>query len=76
MTKSKAAKLDPLTHEEDPILSCSEVGRQIGKHRTTVWRWVQCGLIKGFPMPNHDIGIRKSEVNKILSASALDARVE
>ncbi len=69
-------KSEPLTHEEDPILTCGEVGRAIGKHRTTIWRWCNDGLITAIRMPNHHIGVRKSEVNKILAASALTTRVE
>ena len=73
VTKKKS---EPLTHEEDPILSCSEVGRAIGKHRTTIWRWCKDGLIKAHRMPSNHIGVRKSEVNKILAASALTTQVK
>ena len=71
VTKKKTD--EPLTHEEDPILKCGEVGRQIGVHRSTVHRWVMSGLLEGLRLPgkqNHHIGVRKSEVNKILRASA------
>ena len=73
-------KSDPPTHEEDPILSCGDVGRQLGKHRTTIWRWVTTGLLEAVRMPGNpgQVGVRKSEVNKILEASAFfkDKRVE
>ncbi len=67
VTKKKS---DPLTHEEDPFLSCSEVGRQINVHRTTIWRWATTGLLEAVRMPGNRICVRKSEVNKILKASA------
>ena len=71
-------KTDPLTHEEDPILKCGEVGRQLGVHRTTIWLWVKTGLLEGIRMPNNHVGVRQSEVNKILKASAFfkDKQVE
>ena len=71
-------KTEPLTHEEDPILNVGEVGRQLGIHRSTVWRWAQTGLLVAIRMPNNHIGVRKSEVNKILKASAFfkDKQVE
>ncbi len=67
VTKKKS---DPLTHEEDPILKCGAVGRQLGIHRTTIWLWVKSGLLEGIRMPNGHVGVRHSEVNKILKASA------
>jgi excisionase family DNA binding protein len=66
MSKKKS---EPLTHEQDPILSCGEVGRQIGVHRTTVWRWAQTGLLESIRMPGNQVGVRKSKVNDILRAS-------
>ena len=78
VTKKKS---DPLTHQEDPILKCGQVADQIGVHRSTIHRWVISGLLEGIRMPgkqNHHIGVRKSEVNKILKASAFfkDKQVE
>ncbi len=63
-------KTEPLTDEEDPILNVSEVGRQLGIHRSTVWRWAKTGLLEAIRMPSNHVGVRKSEVNKILAASA------
>ena len=65
-------KNEPLTHEDDPILSCGDVGRQLGKHRSTIWRWATSGLLEAVRMPGRpgQVGVRKSEVNKILEASA------
>ena len=63
-------KNEPLTHEEDPILKCGEVGRQLGIHRTTIWLWAKTGLLEALRMPNGHVGVRQSEVNKILAASA------
>lgn len=63
-------KNEPLTHEEDPILKCGEVGRQLGIHRSTIWLWAKTGLLEALRMPNGHVGVRQSEVNKILRASA------
>ena len=60
-------KNEPPTHEEDPILTCAEVGRVIGKHRATIWRWCSDGSITAIRMPSNHFGVRKSEVNKILN---------
>ena len=62
-------KTEPLTHQEDPILKCGEVGRQLGVHRTTIHRWVTTGLLEGIRMPGNHVGVRKSQVNEILRAS-------
>ncbi len=71
-------KNEPLTHEEDPILKCGDVARQIGVHRTTVWRWAQSGLLESIRMPENHVGVRKSAVNEILRVSAFfkNKRVE
>lgn len=68
----------PLTHEEDPILTLSEVGRQLGKHHTTIARWCHDGLLKALRIPGtvNIWGVRKSEVNKFLGASALDVQIK
>ena len=80
MGKAKKKSDEPLTHEQDPILSCGEVGRQLGKNRTTIWRWCNDGLLKAIRMPGKpgQVGVRKSEVNKILKAAAFfdDKQVE
>lgn len=62
-------KKEPLTHEEDPILKCGEVGRQLGVHRSTIHRWVMTGILKGIRMPGNHVGVRKSQVNEILRVS-------
>jgi predicted site-specific integrase-resolvase len=64
-------KTEPLpSHEEDPILKCGEVGRQLGIHRSTIWLWAKTGLLEAIRMPNGHVGVRQSQVNKILKASA------
>lgn len=66
---------DPLTHEDDPILNLSEVGRMIGKSPQTIGRWCQDGLLRCLPLPNGLRGVRKSEINKFLGGSALDVTI-
>lgn len=64
-------KTEPLpSHEEDPILKCGEVARQIGVHRTTVWLWAKTGILEAIRMPNNHVGVRQSTVNEVLRVSA------
>lgn len=74
--EDRDVKTDPPTHEEDPILTITEVGRQLGKSHQTVARWCQEGLLNYIRMPGGNFGVRKSEVNKFLGGSAIDKRVE
>lgn len=67
---------DPPTHQEDPILTLSEVGRQLGKSFDTINRWCRDGLLQYVRMPSGLFGVRKSEVNKFLGGSALDERLK
>ncbi|TWU22461.1 hypothetical protein Pla52o_35170 [Novipirellula galeiformis] len=62
-TEAKA----PPTHKDDPILTYTEAGKMIGKHRSTVGRWVKDGLLKAARHPSGLPGIRKSEIDKILT---------
>lgn len=66
---------DPPTHKEDPMLTLSEVARQLGKHPSTIGRWVADGLLKAVPLPGGRLAIRKSQVNQFLGGSALQKEV-
>ena len=68
--------INPPTHEDDPILTISEVGRQLGKSAQTIARWCKDGLLSAIRQPSGLFGVRKSEVNKFLGGSALEKRVE
>jgi predicted site-specific integrase-resolvase len=68
-------RLDPPTHEEDPILNLTEVARQLGKHPTTIKQWCIDGLLIAIKLPSGLYGVRKSEVNKFLGGSALQQQV-
>jgi hypothetical protein len=67
---------DVATHADDPILTPSEVGRQIGKVPQTVLNWIRDGLLPAVKMPTGLWGVRKSEVNKLLAGSSLQQRVQ
>lgn len=73
---SKSRTKEPPTHQEDPLLSISEVGRQLGKSPQTIARWVLDGLLAAIRMPSGLMGVRKSEVNKFLGSSALGTQVK
>ena len=78
-TKAKPAIDDfdsPPTHDADPFLSMSEVARQLGKHPSTIGRWVQDGLLKAVRQPSGIPAIRRSEVNAFLGSSALEKQVK
>lgn len=75
MSKAKQLEAEPKTHQEDPILTLSEVGRQLGKSDMTIRRWVHDGLLQSIRMPSGLPGVRKSEVNKFLGGSALQTEV-
>ena len=62
------------THEDDPILTMSEVARRVGKSPQTVARWIHDGLLRAIRHPSGLPGIRQSEVNKFLGGSALPVR--
>ncbi len=66
----KARVLPMTSDEEDPILKCGEVARQIGVHRTTVWLWARTGILEAIRMPNNHVGVRQSTVNEVLRVSA------
>lgn len=74
MAKATAVA-EPLTHQEDPLLGVCEIGRQLGKHHSTISDWCYQGLLKAVRMPNRTWAVRKSEVNKFLAASALNKQV-
>jgi len=77
MPQHSKRKVDrPPTHREDPIVSIPEVGRQIGKDKKTVAMWCRSGLMECVRMPGGQLGVRISEVNKILEASPLHALVK
>lgn len=76
MAKERTRQTDPPTHEEDPLLNVSEVGRQLGKAPATILNWIRDGLLNAVRGPSGLWSVRKSEVNKFLGGSALDKRVE
>ena len=60
----------PPSNDEDPYMSLSEVARHVGKHPTTIMRWVADGLLEVVrvgPLPK----IRRSTLAKFLGGSAL-----
>jgi excisionase family DNA binding protein len=71
-----ARAVDPPTHAEDPILSASEVARQLGKVPQTILNWIKDGLLTAVRQPGGRLCVRKSEVNKFLGGSALNQRVK
>jgi len=66
---------NPPTHDEDPLLTISEVARQIGKHPSTISRWVSDGLLQAIRMPSGLPAVRKSDLNAFLGSSAIGKQV-
>ena len=71
MTQELQSVPQPLTHEEDPILSGTKIARMCGKTPQTVGNWIRDGLLKSIRLPSGLPGVRQSEVVKFLGASAL-----
>lgn len=71
MSKLKNQTDELPTHADDPFLTLTEVARQLGKHPSTIGRWVQDGLLIAVRQPSGLFSIRKSEVNRFLGGSAL-----
>lgn len=66
---------NPPTHEQDPLLSPSEVARALGKHPNTIYQWIRDGLLDAIRHPSGRVVVRRSVVNKLLTNSALDQQV-
>lgn len=60
-----------VSHSEDPMLTYTEAGELIGKSRTTLRRWVEEGLLRSFRDPNGLSRIRKSELTRFYSGTAM-----
>ena len=71
MAKRRSVKGKELTHEDDPLLTCSVVGKMCGKHRSTIGLWVKQGLLPAIKLPSGVPAIRLSDVDKFLGSSAL-----
>ena len=56
----------------DPIITFAEAGRQIGKPRETIRRWVNDGLIPFVKHPSGLPGIRQSDFDRIYSAAKVN----
>jgi excisionase family DNA binding protein len=56
------------SHQNDPLLHLSTVGRCIGRHGMTIRRWIDEGILKAVRVGTlHKV--RKSEVAKLLEHS-------
>lgn len=65
------ATSDKPTHQEDPFLTLSEVGKQMGKHHTTIGSYIKDGLLNAVRSPSKLPMVRQSEVDRFLGGSAL-----
>lgn len=75
MAKAKEGQSDQPTSIEDPLLTLGEVARRLGKHRSTIARWVDDGLLEVIRMPSGLPHVRASQVNQLLQASSIESRV-
>ncbi len=71
MAKRKAAADDtaPKTHQEDPLLTMSEVARRIGKHPSTIRRWVDDGLLTAVRLPSGLPAVRESQILQLMDVA-------
>ncbi len=63
----------PKTHQEDPLLSLSEAGRQLGKSPNTIKRWILDGLLTFCRRPNGLMAVRQSQVDRLLKTLQITA---
>lgn len=70
-TGTRRAKSD-----DREMLTLADVGRQLGRSPQTIARWIDDGLLSAVRLPSGLRVVRRSEVNKFLRGSALDAQVE
>lgn len=76
MEKRRPAQQEQaLTHQEDELLTPSEVGRRLGKTHTTIMRWIEDGLLEAIELPSGLRAVRASQVNAILNGSQITGRV-
>ncbi len=77
MTESKKANGTRRSKSDDSeMLTLADVGRQLGRSPQTISRWINDGLLSAVRLPSGLRVVRRSEVNKFLRGSALDAQVE
>lgn len=59
------------THKADPFLNIATVAEALGRHPTTVGRWVVEGAIRATRFPNGTWKIRKSDLELLLAGSSI-----
>ena len=69
--KNTRQKNNRVSHAEDPFLPLSAAARQIGKHPSTLKRWVLEGLIVAVQLPSGRFQIRQSQVDRYLGGSTI-----
>lgn len=67
----QVTQIEPVSSEDDPLLTQSQVARMCNKSPQTIGRWVMDGLLAFHRTPNGLPMIRKSVVDKFLGASCL-----
>lgn len=66
----EAAKREGVvTHEDDPIITYAEAGRQLGKSRDTIRRWAMDGLLTVHKHASGLPGVRMSQIVQLLKAA-------
>ena len=66
MTLKKKSTRAISSAQDDPILTLTEAATRLGKHRSTISRWIKEGVVIGGKDPSGLPGIRESQVNRIL----------
>lgn len=63
----------PPSHDEDPLMTLSEVGQHVGKSPQTIARWIQDGLLEATRV-GPLFKIRRSVLARFLGGTALQTR--
>jgi excisionase family DNA binding protein len=67
---SNATSETVATHQEDPIVTYAEAARLLGRHRSTIKRWADDGLLTVYRHASGVPAIRMSQVAQLLQVSS------
>jgi excisionase family DNA binding protein len=56
--------------EKRVVYSVGEVARMIGRDRTTIWRWMERGVLRAVPIPGGKRMVDATSLDKLLKGEA------
>jgi hypothetical protein len=58
-----------VSHQDDPVISYAEAARHLGRHRSTIQRWAEDGLLVIYRHASGVPGVRMSQILQLLKAA-------